>query len=97
MAMASNQESVRKHGFYCPVSPHVAWCWGLAYQDCPVAPQERDSDECRNCPLRGAAEFRRDKGRPKREDRDRDKSSRPHGQRKKQGTHGGEKGKAFVG
>lgn len=92
--MRENTHS-KKQGFSCPVSLYVPWYWGLIYQDCPVVPHERDSDECRNCPLRGITEHRRNKDRPKREDHDRDRDKKPHGLRK-QGTHGGEK-KVFAG
>ncbi len=81
-----------KNEFCCPVSPHVAWFWGLIFKDCPVVPQERDSDECRTCPLRGAIELQRDR-RPRRDERDRDR--KPSGKRR-DGSNPN-KGKTFVG
>jgi len=40
--------------FYCPVSPHIPWFWGLTYKECPCAGNERNMEECRLCHLRGA-------------------------------------------
>lgn len=64
----------RKPGFYCPVSPHIAWSWGLIFQDCPVVPNERDSEECRSCPLRGAI-VSKDRNKPKKDMSDKHKKS----------------------
>lgn len=63
----------RKHSFACPVSPHVAWSWGLVFKDCPVVAGERDMDECRTCPLRGNVTEEIRKNRPRRDSHDRNK------------------------
>jgi hypothetical protein len=89
----ANQEPWRKQPFSCPVSTHVAWHWGLVYKDCPVVSQERDIDECRSCPLRGEVDARRDRGKPRRDDKDGDKGRRPPG---KPGRGWQDKGKRFA-
>ena len=75
--MAKSQRfSSKKSCFSCPVSLHVAWSWGLIFQDCPVVPSERDSDECRTCSLRGDISdiLRKEKAKPKKDTYDRNKS-----------------------
>lgn len=42
----------RKPNFSCPVSPAIAWHWGLQYAECPLVEEERDMGECANCPNR---------------------------------------------
>jgi len=76
----------RKHQFNCPVSPHIAWDWGLAYKDCPVVASERDSEECRTCSLRGnlAEELKKEKRRPRRDSDDKDRPGKPGGRRPSQ-------------
>jgi hypothetical protein len=44
---------IKKPEFTCPVSPHVAWHWGLSYSSCPIGPDQRDMGSCLNCKLRG--------------------------------------------
>jgi len=44
---------VKKPEFSCPVSPHVAWHWGLTYSSCPVGSDQRDMGVCLSCKLRG--------------------------------------------
>jgi hypothetical protein len=37
--------------FSCPLSPSVAWHWGLRYTSCPLDIMEQDFQECVNCQL----------------------------------------------
>ncbi len=37
--------------FYCPLSPSVAWHWGLKYTSCPISVMEQDFQECVGCQL----------------------------------------------
>jgi hypothetical protein len=89
-----NQRSTEKRRFYCPVAHHIAWVWGLTYKDCPVVSQERDSEECRNCPLRGTADFHRDRGKLKREDREHENDRKPSGRRRRQDSSESKNSKA---
>lgn len=67
--MSRTQMGRKGRQFYCPVSSHIAWAWGLVFKECPVVAGERDMDECRSCPLRGnlTEELKKEKARPRRE------------------------------
>jgi hypothetical protein len=83
----------KKSEFFCPVSPHIAWSWRLIFKECPVVASERDSEECRTCPLRGVVPPHGERSRPKRDMSDKRKKSA--------GTHTDrttpKKGQTFVG
>jgi hypothetical protein len=56
----------KKADFYCPMSPGIAWHWGLVYKECPLDALERDMEECASCRLRGSAPMPKPKKRPRR-------------------------------
>jgi len=93
----------RKTKFSCPVSPHIAWEWDLIFKDCPVAPSERDMEECRTCPLRGhlvdnmRKEKEKEKFRPRRDGADRNKRRAGKPTDKVPDKTVPDKGKAYVG
>lgn len=93
------RQTIRKAAqFSCPLSPHIAWNWGLQYKDCPVVAGERDMDECRTCPLRGnaAEELKKDRPRPRRDRDDRNDRNRKRAGRPADGTTPN-KGKSYIG
>lgn len=42
-----------KPDFYCPLSPSIAWGWGLKYTSCPIDASQRDFPDCSRCALQG--------------------------------------------
>lgn len=49
----------RKSKFFCPESPYIAWHHGLIFAECPASSGDRNSPECKRCPLRGSEEIER--------------------------------------
>jgi len=69
--MARNRP--KRNSFFCPIS-NVPWSWGFIYKDCPLASDQRNMEECRNCSLHGNMElFRKEKHKPRRDVSNKDK------------------------
>lgn len=80
------QFAPRHSSFYCPMSPGIAWHWGLVYKECPLDPMERDMEECASCRLRGDAPPMRPKKKPRRHKDRKDRKDRGRGTKNRKKT-----------